>query len=111
MIYVFDTNSVINYLWGNENFHENFETALLHEDEHDFIIPRVVDYELCRGFEIKPVPKKETMYKILTGSGGCCLVVDAGGIIWQNARHIYAELYRKRFTVGELDILIVAFCL
>ncbi len=36
-------------------------------------------------------------------------LVDKEG--WENAANIYAELYRKRFTVKDADIVIAAFCL
>lgn len=111
LIYAFDTNAVVHYLWGNKNVHINFNNAVLHAQEHRFVIPRVVDYELCRGFEIKPVPKKEAMYNLLTSVDGRCAVVDMGERFWREAKYIYAELYRKHFTVGELDILIAAFCM
>ena len=44
-------------------------------------------------------------------SGSLCANVDMGEGIWQNARKIYVELYRKRYTVGEIDIVIAAFCI
>ena len=31
--------------------------------------------------------------------------------IWGYAITIYADLYQKRFTVGEIDILIAAMCI
>ena len=42
---------------------------------------------------------------------GQCEIVDMGESIWEIAKQIYIELYRKGFTVGEIDILISAFCL
>ena len=30
---------------------------------------------------------------------------------WARAEPVYADLYRKGLTVGEMDILIAAFCL
>ena len=111
MTYAFDTNTVIHYLWGNVNVHKNFDNVLLSEQEHEFVIPRAVHYELCRGFRIKPVSKKEAMYKILTGDEGRCHIVDMGEDFWRYAEQVYSELYLKRFKVGELDIQIAAFCL
>jgi len=42
---------------------------------------------------------------------GQCEIVDMGENIWALAMQIYVALYRKGFTVGEVDILIGAFCL
>ena len=47
----------------------------------------------------------------MTSSEGLCTIVDMGESIWQYARMIYVELYRKHFTVGEIDIIIAAFCI
>ena len=30
---------------------------------------------------------------------------------WKLAVEIYADLWKKRFTIGEMDILIAAFCI
>ena len=29
---------------------------------------------------------------------------------WEYAEKVYVDLYKKRLTIGELDILIAAFC-
>jgi len=34
-----------------------------------------------------------------------------GEHIWDEAKKIYVNLRRKGFTIGEIDILIAAFCL
>ena len=109
MVYALDTNTIVHYLRGNTNVHAHFDTAVL--DEHRIIIPHAVDYELCRGFLVSPAPKKEAMYNMLTDPNGHCVIVDMGEDFWNIAKQIYSDLRRKSFTVGEIDILIAAFCL
>jgi len=77
----------------------------------DLVIPKIVDYEIRRGFRIVTASKKEAVYKLLTGPDGWCRVAVLGSGSWERAEHVYAELYRKGLTVGDLDILIAAFCL
>jgi len=40
-----------------------------------------------------------------------CKIVEMDAPSWKHAEEIYENLYRKGFTVGELDILIAAYCL
>jgi tRNA(fMet)-specific endonuclease VapC len=57
--------------------------------------------------------RKIAVYKSMTSPHpvGQCEIVDMGEIIWDIAKEIYVSLYRNGFTVGEIDILIGAFCL
>ena len=106
MVYVLDTNIVIHYLRKEPNVRKNFRNAVM--DNHDIIIPQVVDYEMERGFRIAFAPRKETNYKILVQN---CKVAEMDVQSWKYAAHVYEDLHRKSFTVGEIDILIAAFCL
>jgi len=106
MIYALDTNIIIHYLHNETNVHRNFDVAV--EQNCRIIIPKIVDYEMRRGFSTKPKPKKEKSYKILTE---ICIVTKMTDVSWEMAVRVYADLYRKRFTVGEMDILIASFCL
>ena len=109
MVYVLDTNTIIHYLQGNVSVHKNLDSAIL--DGHDLVIPRAVDYEMGRGFLISPAPKKQALYTVLTEPEGRCDIVDMKESFWGYAKQIYSDLYRKRLTVGEIDILIAAFCI
>ena len=51
------------------------------------------------------------MYNILIEPTGYCTLRDMGEYFWTWSAKIYADLYLKRFTVGEIDIIIAAFCL
>jgi len=106
MVYVLDTNIVINYLRKEPNVRQNFRNAVM--ENHDIIIPQVVDYEMQRGFRIVAAPRKENNYKILLQD---CAIGEMDAQSWEYAAQVYESLYRKRFTVGELDMLIGAFCL
>ena len=108
MTYALDTNIIIRYLRDNELVKQNIREAILEKQE--LIIPRAVDYEMCRGFRCTPAPKKSKNYNDFAYNGYCD-VVEVCPRTWQKAEEVYAELYSKGFTVGEIDILIAAFCL
>ena len=106
MYYALDTNTIIHYLRNNANVRHNLKNAVM--QGHGLVVPKLVDYELRRGFRIASAPKKETAYKILAER---CTVAEMDVSSWERAIHVYMNLYQKRFTVGEIDILIAAFCL
>ena len=106
MDFALDTNIIIHYLNQNLNVFSNFKHAVAQGS--NIIVPEIADYELRRGFWIKPSTKKEIAYQTLTED---CPIVKTPVKMWHCAMRVYAELYRKRFTVGEMDILIAAFCL
>jgi len=107
MKYALDTNVVFRYLKNELPTVINVDNALA--ANHKLYIPKMVDYEVRRGFKLmrQPSHRKELVYKLLTQR---CLVLEMDSIIWERAIDIYKELYRKGFTVGELDILIAAVC-
>jgi len=109
MIYVLDTNIIIHYLRDNPIVINYLESAINNDDL--ILIPYIVDYEIRRGFKIKPAPNKERHYNILTTNTSFCKVVSMGDEFWNIATDVYAMLYSKRLTVGENDIQIAAFCL
>ena len=109
MTYVLDANVVIHYLRNDPNVKKNFRHAV--SDGHTLLLPRAVDYEVCRGLKILSATKLTAVYNAITGPSGLCTIVDMGECIWELAKRIYVELYQKRFTVGEIDILIGAYCL
>jgi len=108
MKYALDTNVVLRYLRNELPSVQSIDRALARE--HKLYISKMVDYEVRRGFKLMRQPSyhKELVYKLLTLR---CPVVEMDAIIWEKAIDVYKELYRKGFTVGELDILIAAFCL
>jgi len=105
-MYALDTNIIIRYLRNEKNVERNLDNTLARKCR--LYVPKAVDYEIRRGFNITPTPRKETAYKILIEK---CPIVEADINIWERAILIYGELYRKGFTVGEIDILIGAFCI
>ena len=106
MVYALDTNIIIHYLRNEPNVRYNFRNAVT--GNHDIIIPQIVDYEMRRGFRILTAPRKEANYKILLQD---CAIAEMDLQSWVYAAQVYEDLYRKSFSVGELDILIGAFCL
>ena len=108
MKYALDTNIVFRYLKNESPSVQNIDNALARN--HNLNIPKIVDYEVRRGFKLmrQPSHRKELVYKLLTQR---CPVIEMDIFVWERALDVYKELYHKGFTVGELDILIAAFCL
>ena len=109
MVYALDTNIVVHYLRNNPGVRRNLSDAVMRSD--GLVIPKIVDYELKRGFRIQHAPKKEAVYRLLTDPAGWCVVVEMDTYSWERAEQVYFDLYRKSITIGELDILIASLCL
>jgi len=106
MVYAFDTNVIVHYLHNNPSVSANFHRAVM--DNYKIVVPKMVDYEIRRGFVIKPNPRREAEYNALVSE---CDIVDIVTSTWDYAMHVYAGHYRDRHTVGEIDILIASLCL
>ena len=106
MNYVLDTNIIIHIMTGAATVKQNRDKAT--DDGGRFIIPTVVNYEVMRGLIIKSIPKYDKIYDSLRAN---CTIESVTDDVWNRAAEVYAELYHKRFTVADADILIAAFCL
>ena len=109
MTYALDTNIVIHYLRNRQEVRENFRNAITRKD--NIVVPKIVHYEISRGFRISHAPNKERTYQLFVGASNYCSLAEMDARSWERAELVYTELYRKGFTVGELDILIAALCL
>ena len=109
MVYALDTNIVIHYLKNTSNVLNNINAAVARGD--NLVIPRIVNYEIKRGFCVQSSPRKEATYKLFTSPTSFCSITDMDNGSLERAEQVFADLYNKRLTVGELDILIAAFCL
>lgn len=106
MKYALDTNVIISLLHPFSNICQKFDEAV---ERGDFIIiPPFVHYEMRRGFLCRSAPKKENAYQMLVKQYS---VGKMNEEILECAARIYAELYIKRLTVKDADILIAAFCI
>jgi predicted nucleic acid-binding protein len=106
MEYVLDTNTVIHLLRGSLPVRTNRDKS--RNSGARFIIPPYVDYEVRRGLIIKKIPKYEKAYDAICGN---CSLEPMTDEVWRRAAQVYAELYKKHFTVRDSDIIIAAFCL
>ena len=106
LTYALDTNVLISMAIPSHPVRDKLDAAIA--DGSLLVIPRVVHYEMLRGFLCYSAPAKEKSYSSF------CSIFPIGKIteqVWQCATHIYAELHKKHFTVKDADILIAAFCL
>ena len=76
--------------------------------DNRLIIPPVVDCEIQRGLLFKPSPRKEKIYFSLRQHYSVGIMTPE---MWIKSSHIYVDLRKKGFTVGDDDIFIAAFCL
>lgn len=106
MIYAMDTNTIIRLLNHDKSVVAKRDVAVMTGNQ--FIIPPVVDYEIRRGLLYRPSPKKENLYNSFRNYYG---VGSMTSEMWTKAVHVYVDLRRKGFTVGDDDIFIAAFCL
>lgn len=106
MNYALDTNVIISILHLFQNVCQNFNAAVERGDS--IIIPPIVHYEMRRGFLCKSVPKNENAYQIFVKKHH---IGKMNANILECGANIYADLWAKRLTIGELDILIAAFCI
>ena len=106
MRYALDTNIIIRYLRSDAKVTQNVDAAL--EQKLNICVPKMVDYEIRRGFGIMPAVKKENAYRILLER---CPVAEMCELSWERALHVYKNLYKDGYTVGEIDILIAALCM
>ena len=106
MEYAFDSNTIIHLMRGTPSVKENLDMAKLRGAR--FIIPPFVNYEIRRGLIIKPVTSHEQAYAVICNN---CDIEEMTETAWIRAAYIYAELYEKRLTVKDADIVIAAFCM
>jgi len=106
MTYALDANTIIAILNNDKNIEEKGKKAIA--AGYKLIIPPVVDYEIQRGLLYKPSPKKEKIYFSLRQHYGVGIMTPE---IWVKSAHIYVDLRKNGFTVGDDDIFIAAFCL
>jgi len=106
MTYALDTNIIIHLLRGTPTVRSKRDEAIA--KGADIIIPPFVNYEIQRGFLCNSSVGKEKSYNTF------CSVFSVGEMnsaIWKRGAEIYADLWRRRLTVGDADILIAAFCM
>jgi tRNA(fMet)-specific endonuclease VapC len=106
MRYALDTNAVILLLREDPRICAKFDAAVERGDE--FIIPPLVHYEMRRGFLCKSAPTREKMYNRLIEEYP---VGDVRAESLEQGAGIYANLYHAKRTVGDVDLLIAAFCM
>jgi len=106
MEYALDTNTMIHLMLETNSVWERSVKA--QESGARLIVPPIVHYEIRRGLLIRPNRKRNMAYSIICDY---CSLEDMSADAWELAAKIYAELYEKRFSVEDADILIAAFCM
>ena len=105
MICALDANIIIDFLSREPSVVQHFDKTAI--SGVGMVIPSVVDYEVLRGFCHTPSPRKEAVYHNMRIN---CPVVEVNSAIWACAASLWASLRRTGRTVGEVDILIAAYC-
>ena len=105
MDYAFDTNTIVHLMIGTASVRQNRD-KVRNNTNAKFVIPPFVQYEIERGLLIKPDIKNKLAYERLLEN---CELGEMTATAWKKAAEIYANLYTKRFTVKDADIVIAAF--
>jgi len=106
MVYVLDTNLIVDVIHRKPQLVKRFDEAV--SKRIYMVIPRIVEYEVLRGFVYKPSSHKEAIYRYMRSR---CTVIDANVAVWKRATYIWASLRRAGITIGDADILIAAYCI
>ncbi|MCL2198759.1 MAG: PIN domain-containing protein [Defluviitaleaceae bacterium] len=106
MRYALDTNTIIHIFLGTETVRNSRDNVI--KQGAKLIIPPFVNYEILRGFLCQHAPKREAIYKKMRDNYA---IGEMTTLAWEKAAQIYAELYAKRFSVKDADIIIAAFCI
>jgi len=106
MAYVLDTNFIVDVVCRKPQLVERFNEAV--SKRTYMAIPRIVEYEVLRGFVHRPSSHKEAIYRYMRTK---CSVVDTNAAAWKRAAYIWAGLRKAGITIGDADILIAAYCI
>jgi len=106
MMYALDTNIVIHLLRDTATVVSQYEKMLMRGTP--IIIPPYVDFEIRRGLRYSNATAKERIYQRFCDS---CEIGEMRRETWTYAANLYSDLRHNKFTVGDADLLIAAFCL
>jgi tRNA(fMet)-specific endonuclease VapC len=106
MTYAMDTNAILEYLNGQKSVTAKFINAVTHNTP--IVIPKVVDYEVMRGFYHKQHSDKEIIYNQLKIF---CPITEITPAMWNRAAQIWAQLLKMNIRIGDADLLIASQCL
>lgn len=106
MIYALDSNIVSYFLKKDSLVRKKFLTAT--EQNHGFIMPPIVYYEVKRWLLERGAVNKEADFNVL------CRSVPVGEFdrrVWNLAASLYVSARRKGKPSSDADLLIAAFCI
>jgi predicted nucleic acid-binding protein len=106
MTYALDTNIIIHLLRNTPAVVSQYDEKLA--QGIPIIIPPYVDFEIRRGLRYANATAKEQIYQRLCES---CEAGEMRRETWVYAANLYSEMRHSKFTVGDADLLIAAFCL
>jgi len=105
MTYALDTNIIIHLLRGTPTVVSQYDKMIMLGTL--IIIPPYVDFEIRRGLRYANATAKEKIYQKLCDS---CEIGEMRRETWVYAANLYSDLRHNKFTVGDADLLIAAFC-
>jgi len=106
MTYALDTNIIIHLLKNTPAVISQYDSEL--SQGVPIIIPPYVDFEIRRGLRYANATAKERIYQRLRDT---CEMGEMRRETWIYAANLYSDLRHRKFTVGDADLLIAAFCL
>jgi len=106
MTYALDANIIIHLLRDTPLVVSQYDKMMVQGTS--IIIPPYVDFEIRRGLRYANATAKERIYQKLCDS---CEIGEMRRETWIYAANLYSDLRHDKFTVGDADLLIAAFCL
>ena len=109
--YALDTNTVSYFLRGEGNVDNYFEQEIIQFDNL-YVIPFIVVYEIKRWLFDKPnCPLKIFAQEFNNLFHPVQDKAEMPADVWDKAADIYITLKQKGQLIGDVDILIAAYCL
>ena len=111
MVYALDSNTVSYFLRSEGNVRQRFEQEIA-QIGNPYAIPFVVAYEVRRWLRDKPTRQtKKLSLQFDALFQNVEVRAEMPSAVWEKAVEIYISLKQKGQLIGDVDIIIAAYCL
>jgi tRNA(fMet)-specific endonuclease VapC len=111
VIFCLDTNTISYFLRGEGNIDNHFQNEII-DGGNMYVIPYIVLYEIRRWLLDKPsrpiqifAKQFDLLFENIQE------MAEMPSKVWDKAASIYVSLKQKGQLIGDVDILIAAYCL
>ena len=112
MIYALDSNTISYLLRDEGNIKENFSQKIIQQADNSYVIPPMAVFEINRWLLDKPIKimrayMREFSNLLQPVKNKAEISID----VWEKSADIYIMLKQKGQLIGDVDILIAAYCI